>query len=191
MFFLAFGAGISGQTRRIKGVPPTIIHLQIAAYSSAVLLIVIPIMIWWAAAFRPLERSTEVTQTLKRPRLDQLRDRLRTVRNLVRGHRPGHPVRHQRHPCLPPMVGIPGPAHGVDPGRGEPARLLQDRTVRMERPGLVVHPAHRLFLWFVIMTVLTTKAINADHRDLAESPRRTESLLAEASAVEGGHVHST
>jgi hypothetical protein len=49
-------------------------------------------------------------------------------------------------------------------------------------------PLTDFFLWFVIMTVLTTKAINADHRDLAESPQRTESLLADAPAVEGGHV---
>jgi hypothetical protein len=40
------------------------VHLQIAAHSSAVLLIILPIIIWWTAAYRADERSAEIIQTL-------------------------------------------------------------------------------------------------------------------------------
>jgi hypothetical protein len=53
MFFLAFGSGIVGQTRRIRGVAPAMTYFQIASYASAVLLIILPITCWFTAAFRP------------------------------------------------------------------------------------------------------------------------------------------
>ncbi|MGB8389990.1 hypothetical protein, partial [Mycobacterium sp.] len=59
MFFLAFGSGIVGQTRRIKGVAPTITYFQISSYASAVLLIILPIICFWTAAFRPDTWSDE------------------------------------------------------------------------------------------------------------------------------------
>ena len=59
MFFLAFGSGIVGQTRRIRGVSPAITFFQISSYASAVLLIILPLLCWFTAAFRPDEWSTE------------------------------------------------------------------------------------------------------------------------------------
>lgn len=52
MFFLAFGGAIAGQTRRIKGVSQTVIIVQIASFAAAMLLLVIPLTTWFAAAFR-------------------------------------------------------------------------------------------------------------------------------------------
>jgi len=60
--FLMFGAGILGQTRRIPGVSPTVTYLQLAAFASAVIIIIVPIVCWWVAAFRPETRSPETIQ---------------------------------------------------------------------------------------------------------------------------------
>ncbi|MFE6922039.1 hypothetical protein ACFVAV_13410 [Nocardia sp. NPDC057663] len=60
--YLAFGAGIIGQTRRIKGVSPTVILLQVCAFAASSLLIILPIIMWFAAAFRPDTQSAENIQ---------------------------------------------------------------------------------------------------------------------------------
>lgn len=57
MCFLAFGSGIVGQTRRIRNAAPAIIVLQIASFASAMLLLVFPIIIFFVAAFRPEVQS--------------------------------------------------------------------------------------------------------------------------------------
>lgn len=64
MFFLMFGSGIIGQTRRIKGVPPTLTYLQVSSYASAVLLIILPLTTWLTIAFRPDAWSDESMQLL-------------------------------------------------------------------------------------------------------------------------------
>jgi hypothetical protein len=64
MFMLAFGAAIVGQTKRIKGVAPTINTLQTASFACAVLIIIFPIMCWWTAAFRPNGRPAETIQLI-------------------------------------------------------------------------------------------------------------------------------
>lgn len=64
MFFLAFGAGIAGQTRRIPGVAPAVTYFQIASFASAVLILIFPMICWWAAAFRPDDRAPELVQML-------------------------------------------------------------------------------------------------------------------------------
>ncbi|WP_280341864.1 hypothetical protein [Nocardia neocaledoniensis] len=64
MFYLVFGAGIIGQTRRIRGVAPTIIIVQIAAFAASSLLIILPITMWFTAAFRPESQSAENIQIL-------------------------------------------------------------------------------------------------------------------------------
>lgn len=63
IFFLTFGVGIAHQTRRIKGAASLLFHLQIVSVAAAVIILILPIMIWWTAAFR-LERSPELTQLL-------------------------------------------------------------------------------------------------------------------------------
>lgn len=62
MFFLAFGAGVVGQTRRIVGVSPAVTYFQIGSFASAVLIIIFPLFCWWTAAFRPESRSAESIQ---------------------------------------------------------------------------------------------------------------------------------
>lgn len=60
MFFLMFGAGLTRQTRRIPGASPALPHLQTACVSAAAIVIIIPIICWWAAAFRPVDRDPEL-----------------------------------------------------------------------------------------------------------------------------------
>jgi len=64
MFYLAFGSGIVGQTRRIRGVAPAITFFQIASYAAASLLILLPLICWFTAAFRPDERTAESIQLI-------------------------------------------------------------------------------------------------------------------------------
>ncbi|WP_293002216.1 hypothetical protein [Mycobacterium sp.] len=64
MFFLAFGSGIVGQTRRIKGVAPAVTYLQVSSYAAGVLLIILPIVCWFTAAFRPETWSDESIQLI-------------------------------------------------------------------------------------------------------------------------------
>ena len=62
MFFLAFGSGVVGQTRRIPGVAPTVTYFQIASFAASVLIIIFPLMCWWTAAFRPESRGPDLIQ---------------------------------------------------------------------------------------------------------------------------------
>jgi hypothetical protein len=64
MFLLAFGAGIVGQTRRIKGVSHAVTYFQLSSFAASILLIIIPIVCWWIAAFRPETRSAESIQLI-------------------------------------------------------------------------------------------------------------------------------
>ncbi|UXA11465.1 hypothetical protein KXD97_26185 [Mycobacterium sp. SMC-8] len=64
MFYLAFGSGIVGQTRRIRGVAPAITYFQVSSYAAASLLILIPICCWFTAAFRPEDRGAEAIQLI-------------------------------------------------------------------------------------------------------------------------------
>lgn len=61
LFF--YGAEIGHQTRRIVGASRALAYVQIATVSAAALIIDIPVMLWWVAAFRP-ERSAESIQLL-------------------------------------------------------------------------------------------------------------------------------
>lgn len=62
IFMLAFGTGLSGQIRRIRGLSPSVVHLQVASVACSVLIIMLPIVCWWVAAFRADVRSPEITQ---------------------------------------------------------------------------------------------------------------------------------
>jgi hypothetical protein len=61
--FFFYGAEIAHQTRRIVGASRALSYVQIATVSAAALIIDIPVMVWWVAAFRP-ERSAESIQLL-------------------------------------------------------------------------------------------------------------------------------
>lgn len=62
--YLMFGAGLLGQTRRITGVSPAVGFLQLAAFSAGLFVFLVPIVAWWAAAFRAETRSPELIQGL-------------------------------------------------------------------------------------------------------------------------------
>ncbi|UXA11483.1 hypothetical protein KXD97_26290 [Mycobacterium sp. SMC-8] len=61
--FFFYGAEIAHQTRRITAASRALSYVQIATVSAAALIIDIPVMLWWVAAFRP-ERSAESIQML-------------------------------------------------------------------------------------------------------------------------------
>jgi hypothetical protein len=56
LLLLAFGSGIAAQTKKIKGLPPALVYMQIASLGSASLIFVIPWFIWQTAAYR-LDRA--------------------------------------------------------------------------------------------------------------------------------------
>ena len=60
---LAFYAAISGQMLRIRSASPTLAYVQLAAGVMTQVLIVLPVMIWTAAAFHP-ERDPALTLLL-------------------------------------------------------------------------------------------------------------------------------
>lgn len=60
MFFLTFGAGLARQTRRISGASPALAQLQTACVAAGVMVMIIPIICWWTAAFRPADRDPEL-----------------------------------------------------------------------------------------------------------------------------------
>ncbi len=64
MCFLMFGSGILGQTRRITGVPAALKYLQLSSYAAASLLIILPLTTWFTVAFRPNTWSPESAQLL-------------------------------------------------------------------------------------------------------------------------------
>ena len=61
--YIAFVAAVSAQMRRIQGVSPLPVLLQLGAGSIGVLTVMFPIMIFAITAFRP-ERKPELTQLL-------------------------------------------------------------------------------------------------------------------------------
>ncbi|WP_370501071.1 hypothetical protein NWT09_12225 [Mycolicibacterium sp. jd] len=63
LVFFFYGAEIAHQTRRIAGASRALAYVQIATVSAAALIVDIPVMLWWVAAFRP-ERSPESIQLL-------------------------------------------------------------------------------------------------------------------------------
>ncbi len=63
ILFLFYGAEIAHQTRRIASASRALCYVQIASVSAAVLIIDIPVMLWWTAAFRP-ERPAEFIRLL-------------------------------------------------------------------------------------------------------------------------------
>lgn len=64
MFYLAFGSGIAGQTRRIRGVAPAITFFQISSYAAASLFLFGPVLFFFVAAFRPNEVPDEIIRLM-------------------------------------------------------------------------------------------------------------------------------
>jgi hypothetical protein len=63
MFYAAFTGVISAQMRRIPGIHPSAVYVQMCAGAFACLTFLIPAMLFIVAAFRP-DRNPEITQSL-------------------------------------------------------------------------------------------------------------------------------
>jgi hypothetical protein len=163
-FFLAFGASISAQTRRIPGVPVVLIHLQVAAFASAMLLIAGPLMIWWVAAFRPDETSAEMIQMLND--FGWISFLVGWVPFVTWYMATGTAILcdTSTDPVYPRWAGYLGLVLGL--GQTSASFLIYFKTGPFAWNGLFSWwlPATEFFTWFVIITVLTTKAINKSYR---------------------------
>lgn len=62
-FFMPFIALISYHMRRMENAHPVLAYTQLLGGSMSVMIIIVPIMLWTTAAFRP-ERNPEITQML-------------------------------------------------------------------------------------------------------------------------------
>jgi len=63
MFYATFTAVMSGQLRRIPGIHPTVVYVQLVAGALACVTFMLPAMLFVVASFRP-ERAPELTQAL-------------------------------------------------------------------------------------------------------------------------------
>lgn len=167
VFYLAFGAAINAQTRRIPGVPQALPKLQSAAFSASVLLIAGPFMIWWTAAFRPESYAAQTVQML---------NDLGWICFLV-GWLPfvtwymatGAAILCDSgaDPVYPRWSGYLGLVLGL--GQSSASFLIYFKTGPFAWDGLFSWwlPASEFFIWFVVITALTTKAINRHYRTSA------------------------
>jgi hypothetical protein len=165
VFYLAFGAAINAQSRRIVGMPRSLPKLQAAAFSASVLLIAGPFMIWWTAAFRPESYSPETVQLL---------NDLGWICFLV-GWLPfvtwymatGAAILCDRsaEPVYPRWAGYLSLVLGL--GQSSASFLIYFKTGPFAWDGLFSWwlPATEFFVWFVVITALTTKAINKEYRE--------------------------
>jgi uncharacterized membrane protein len=62
--FILYASAIASQCRRIKGAPVAARYAQVGSIGAMVILIVLPIIIWWTAAYRPETRSPADIQML-------------------------------------------------------------------------------------------------------------------------------
>jgi hypothetical protein len=163
-FLLAFGASISGQTRRIVGAPAALIHLQVAAYSAGLLLIIGPFMIWWVAAFRPTEMPVQTIQMLND--FGWISFLVAWVPFVTWFMAAGAAILCDTSatPVYPRWSGYLGLVMGL--AQASASLLIYFKTGPFAWNGIFSWwlPATDFFAWFVIMTVLTTKAINKHHR---------------------------
>jgi hypothetical protein len=64
IFLLTFGSAVSSQTRRIATASRSLIHLQVASVAAASLIILVPVILWWTAAFRATGDSAQTIRLL-------------------------------------------------------------------------------------------------------------------------------
>lgn len=162
-FYLAFGAAINAQTRRIVGAPKAILQLQSSAFSASLILIIGPFMLWWVAAFRPGEIAPELTQLV---------NDIGWISFLV-GWCPfvtwyvatGVAILcdDSSDPVYPRWSGYVALMTGL--GQTTASFLVFFKTGPFAWDGLFSWwlPATEFFLFFVVMTVVTIRAINAQY----------------------------
>lgn len=62
--YLLFCGALASQTSRIAGAPKGLRYAQIGSLGACTILIIVPIIIWFTAAYRPEDRSAESMQLL-------------------------------------------------------------------------------------------------------------------------------
>jgi len=175
-FYLAFGAAINAQTRRIAGLSKTLTQLQAAAFSASLILIIGPFMLWWVAAFRPGDVSAELTQTL---------NDLGWVSFLV-GWVPfvtwyvitGLAILCDTSddPIYPRWAGYVAVTMGL--GQTSASFLVCFKTGPFAWDGVFSWwlPATWFFIFFIVMTVVTVKAINRQYEQASAHGSALESV---------------
>lgn len=162
-FYLAFGAAILAQTRRITGAPRVLYQLQLAAFASSVFFIIGPFMIWWAAAFRPDEQSPQITQALND--LGWIFLLVAWVPFVTWYMTTGVAILCDTSaaPVYPRWAGYVGLMMGL--GQTSAAFLIYFKNGPFAWDGIFSWwlPATWFFVWFAVMTVTTIKAINAQY----------------------------
>lgn len=181
-FYLAFGAAINAQTRRIADVSRTLTQLQAAAFSASLILIIGPFMIWWVAAFRPDENSAQLTQML---------NDLGWISFLV-GWVPfvtwyvvtglAILLDTSRAPIYPRWTGYVCLFMGL--GQTSATFLVFFKSGPFAWDGIFSWwlPAAWFFTFFVVMTYATVQAINAQYRPNAVPDARSEPAVPAARA---------
>lgn len=158
--YLAFGASITAQARRISGVPTTLIHLQLAAFGASVLLVAGPMMVWLVAAYRPDERSAEMIQMLND--FGWITFLLGWVPFVTWYMATGAAILcdDSATPVYPRWAGYAGLLLGFL--QSTASFLIFTKTGPFAWDGMFSWwlPASEFFTWFLVMTVLTVKAIN-------------------------------
>lgn len=168
VFYLAFGASINAETQRIAGVPTVLLKLQSVAFASSVLLVAGPMMVWLTAAFRPMSYSAELVQAMNdfgwisflfgwvpfvtwyvATGAAILCDTSTTDTDRV----------------YPRWAGYLGMMLGL--GQTSASLLIYFKTGPFAWNGLLSWwlPATEFFIWFVVITALTVKAINKRYRE--------------------------
>lgn len=178
--YLAFGASITGQTRRIQGAPATLIHLQLVAFSASVLLVAGPMMVWLVAAFRPDEYSAETIQMLND--LGWITFLLGWVPFVTWYIATGVSILCDESPTpiYPRWAGYAGILLGFL--QSTATFLVFTQSGPFAWNGLFSWwlPASEFFTWFMIMTVLTVKAVNRQYR--SADPDAAEAKVGPATA---------
>lgn len=172
-FYLAFGAAIGAQTRRIAGVPKTLLQLQLAAFSASLLLIAGPFIIWWVAAYRPDENSAELTRMLND--FGWIAFLVGWVPFVTWYVTTGVAILcdTSAKPIYPRWAGYVGVMMGL--GQTSATFLIYFKTGPFAWDGIFSWwlPATWFFIWFVVMTLTTVQAINAQYQDVVVPERET------------------
>jgi hypothetical protein len=64
IFYLVFASSVTAQTARIRSAPKGLIFAQLTSIGAAAVILILPVVIWWIAAFRPDTRPADSTQLL-------------------------------------------------------------------------------------------------------------------------------